>query len=82
MNDQEKRLKAMYHLETCFEPMDAIGTKKPLEWIDAHVTAAHYLIQSMFNGYKPENYDEVMALADKYDAIDEANCAIHMAKSK
>jgi hypothetical protein len=31
---------------------------------------------------KPENYDEVMRRAAEFDAQDEANCAIHMAKTK
>lgn len=81
MTDKEKQIQAMYHLETCFEPMDEKGTTKPLAWIDAHVTAAHYLIQSMFSGPKPDNYDEVMRRAAEFDAIDEANCAIHVAKN-
>lgn len=82
MNDLEKKHEAMYHLEVCFEPMDEKGTPKPKEWIDAHITAAHYLIQSMFDGHKPYNYDEVMALAKKYDALDEANQTIYWAKKQ
>lgn len=82
MNDLDKKHEAMYRLEVCFEPMDADGTPKPKEWIDAQITAAHYLIQSMFDGYKPDNYDEVMELAAKYDAIDETNEAIYLAKRK
>lgn len=82
MNDKQKQIQAMYHLETCFEPMDEHGKTKPMEWIDAHITAAHYLIQSMFGGSKPDNYDEVMRRAAEFDAQDEANCAIHMAKTK
>ena len=82
MNDLDKKHEAMYRLEVCFEPMDADGTPKPKEWIDAQITAAHYLIQSMFDGYKPDNYDEVMELAAKYDAIDETNEAIKKKKRK
>ena len=81
MTDLEKKIEAMYHLEVCFEPM-VNGVDKPKEWVDAHITAAHYLIQSMFNGFKPENYEEVMKLAAKYDAIDEANHAIYLAKKQ
>ena len=80
MTDAEKRTQAMYHLEVCFEPKDANGTPKPKAWIDAHITAAHYLIQSMFDGCKPDNYDEVMTEAAALDAIDETNCAIYLAK--
>ena len=81
MNDLDKKHEAMYRLEVCFEPMDADGTPKPKEWIDAQITAAHYLIQSMFGGPKPDNYNEVMRRAAEFDAIDEANCAIHVAKN-
>jgi len=78
-SDRCKKIEAMYHLEVCFEPKDENGNPKPREWIDAHITAAHYLIQSMFDGYKPDNYDQVMNEAARLDAIDEANCAIHLA---
>jgi hypothetical protein len=82
MNDAEKRIKALYHLEVCFEPFNSKGERKPLEMIEAHITAAHYLIQSMAGGPVPFNYDEVMEAAAQFDAADEANCAIQMAKSK
>ena len=82
MTDLEKKIEAMYHLELCFEPMDENGTRKPQEWIEAHITAAHYLVQSMFDGFKPENYDAVMELAAQYDAIDEANNTIYLAKKQ
>lgn len=80
-DDLHKKNEAMYHLEVCFEPMDEKGTRKPQEWIDTHITAAHYLVQSMLGGYKPDNYLEVLAAAAKLDAIDEANEAIHFAKN-
>jgi hypothetical protein len=81
LSDAAKKHEAMYHLEVCFEPCDALGTPKPKAEIEAHITAAHYLIQSMFDGYKPDNYDEVMADAAKFDAIDEASDAIHRARN-
>lgn len=82
MNDLDKKHAAMYHLEVCSEPCDAKGTPKPIEEIDAHITAAHYLIQSMFDGHKPDNYDEIMATAAAYDAKDEANDLLYrMGKS-
>jgi len=80
MTDLGKRSQAMYHLEVCFEPCDAKGTPKPKAEIDAHITAAHYLIQSMFDGYKPSNYDEIMSEAAEYDAKDEANDLLHRLK--
>lgn len=79
-SDLDKKIEAMYHLETCFEPCDEKGAPKSKAEIDAHITAAHYLIQSMFDGYKPDNYDEIMAEAAKYDAIDETNCLLHRLK--
>ena len=81
MTDKQKRIQALYHLEVCFEPMGKNGRRKPQEWADAHITAAHYLIQSMFGGSKPQNYDDVMRRAAEFDAIDEANCAIHVARN-
>ena len=80
--DRQKQIEAMYHLEVISEPMDAIGTKKPDEWIDAHITAAHYLVQSMLGGYKPDNYEEVLSRARTFDAMDETNEAIYFAKLK
>lgn len=82
MTDADKRREALYHLEVCWEPMDAKGTPKPKEWIDAHITAAHYLVQSMFDGPKAENFDEVIALAKQFDAIDETNELIHLMRGK
>lgn len=78
--DRQKQIEAMYHLEVISEPMDANGTKKPADWVDAHITAAHYLVQSMLGGYKPDNYEEVLNRAREFDALDEAIEAIHFAK--
>lgn len=80
LTDRQKQIAAMYHLEVISAPMDAKGTPKPADWIGAHITAAHYLVQSMLGGYKPDNYEEVMNRAAEFDAIDEANEAIHFAK--
>lgn len=80
LTDRQKQIAAMYHLEVISEPMDAKGTPKPADWIDAHITAAHYLVQSMLGGHKPKNYEEVMNRAAEFDALDEANEAIHFAK--
>ena len=79
-DDMEKRIEAMYHLEVCFEPKDEHGNRKPIEWIDAHIAAAHYLIQSMFNGNRPDNYDEVIAEAKRFDNIDKENCDRYLQK--
>ena len=79
MKDKDKRIEAMYHLESCFYG-EGNGADKPKGWNEAHMVAAHYLIQSMFNGPKPANYDQIMAEVARLDAIDEANNAIHVAK--
>lgn len=69
-DDERKRINAMYQLE-CIEgdtPIDDIWTR---------INAAHYIVQSMFGGFQPENYDEVMRQADlldqKIDALHPAN---------
>lgn len=83
MTDEQKRIEAMYHLEVCMDFESENPNRPKIEgWCDAHVTAAHYLIQSMFGGFKPDNYDEVMAHAAELDAIDEANNLAHIASLK
>ena len=77
MTDAERRIQAMYHLEVCFESGNS--KNKTLQEIDAHITAAHYLIQAMSNGFTPDNYDDVMQKAMEFDAIDEAVETIYRA---
>lgn len=79
MTDEEKKQKAMYYLECTF--WDGVHNRSR-EYIDAHIAAAHYLIQSMFGGYKPDNWDEIMQAADAFDAQDEAEHAIRRAKGQ
>lgn len=80
MTDEQKRIEAMYHLECCMDFETENSYRPKIEgWCDAHITAAHYLVQSMFGGFKPDNYDDVMAHVARLDAIDEANCAAHIA---
>lgn len=83
MTDEQKRIEAMYHLECCMDFEIENPNRPKIEgWCDAHVTAAHYLIQSMFGGHKPDNYDEVMAHAAELDAIDDANNSVYIASLK
>ena len=79
MSDANRRIEAMYHLEACFEPCDAKGTPKTKAEIDARITAAHYLVQEMFGGFRPDNYDEIMGEVAEFDAKDEANDLFHRA---
>ena len=82
MTDKEKQIQAMYYLETCSEPQDEHGTPKDDDVVSALVTAAHYLVQSMFDGPKPDNYDSVMALAEAHIALDAAREKVYLAEIK
>lgn len=77
MTDEEKAQKAMYHLEGCFH--DGVSAP-PWDEVEIRMWAAFYLIQSMFGGTKPDNYDETMRDVDELDAREEAEHAILMAK--
>lgn len=63
MNDKGKRIEAMFHLEMLMQ-----GREVPSDILYKRITAAHYLVQSMFNGHKPENYDDVMREVNEMDA--------------
>lgn len=63
MNDRHKRIEAMYQLEMLMQ-----GGEVPADVLYKRITAAHYLVQSMFGGGKPENYDEVMQAVNEIDA--------------
>ena len=82
MTDIEKKIQALYYLETCSEPQDEFGTPKGDDVVLALVTAAHYLVQSMFDGPKPETYDFVMELADAHMALDAAKERVYLAEIK
>ena len=81
LTDKERQIEAMYHLEVCFETRDP-DKRKPYKEIQAHISAAHYLIATMGGGEAPINYDEVMLEAMEFDAADEAKEAIHLASKK
>ena len=63
MNDKHKRIEAMYQLE-----MLMTGAEVPQDVANKRIAAAHYIVQSMFGGYKPENYDDVMLAVYELDA--------------
>lgn len=81
LTDEQRRIEAMYHLETCFET-GADGKEKPAKEMQAHIWAAHYLVATMLGGNAPSNYDEVMLEAMEIDAADEAKEAIYLASKK
>lgn len=73
MNTQTKRqrgpnflpqITAMMHIESVFEEFHmARLEKKPIDMnlVERRLWAAHYFVQSMDGGYKPENFDEITA---------------------
>jgi len=82
MTDKEKQIQAMYYFELCGAPQDEHGTPQDEDVTSAFVTAAHYLIQSMFDGPKPENYEFVMELAEAHVALDAAKEKVYLAEIK
>jgi hypothetical protein len=81
LTDKQRRIEAMYHLEACFET-GGNRKERPLEEMQAHIWAAHYLIATMGGGRAPSNYDEVMLRAMEFDATDAAKEAIYLASKK
>lgn len=75
MNDKHKRIEAMYHLE-----MLMTGAEVPQDVANKRIAAAHYIVQSMFGGCKPENYDEVMREVNELDAAAETQDLIRRTK--
>ena len=82
MTDKEKQIQALYYLETCTEPQDGYGASKDCDVVSALATAAHYLVQSMFDGPKPDNYDHIIELAEAHIALDAARERVYLAEIK
>jgi hypothetical protein len=93
MTDHHDKCEAMMHLETTlgilselpmtYEPND--GGDYLIEFarrqqIERRIWAALYLVQSLQNGAKPDNFAEVMEKARWYDARNEAIDVINEAR--
>lgn len=49
--------------------LEHVDGRQSIEEILARVCAAHYLIQAMNDGQKPENYDEVLTEARSFSLL-------------
>ena len=78
MNEIESLLNgALYQLETCItKDVDSCSGVSEEE-LKARLWAAHYMIQRAKSSHVPDNYEQVIAVAEAYDALAQAQEDLH-----
>jgi hypothetical protein len=86
MDDKDLKINVMYQMEVATDLLQSLADRLEMDGTDAYIiptdsynevlersAAALYMVQAMLGGFKPDNYQTVLARAANRDAWAQAN---------